>query len=379
MSNLPDAADAVDTSSGITAALDARPGMMEQRARETLTPAPEQEPKEFPWSNPTAAWYTPPEEKPAEGISTKTLRDQMAEREVMRHALLPEGEKDDGTGARLRASFMLNAASQYSQDDALKAATASVTLGLPFGMTLENLEKASEMLEEYTPDKVKDFAPGFLRLVQYDYDSAILWRHDLATANAVSNAFETMSDPESRMNAFGRGLGGAGIMLLQQGINLGRLALEGFGSLTRGVDENYQPADLANKPVSAFLLETSDTMRDWVRQLSERRKEINAESPLAGTTVWDNPEALLDSRWWMENTPGAVASMIPILGAYAKGGAAVAGIVGLFMNGNEVYTDLLDAGLEDNSDTRLYSLLGGAAMSALDVVACRAFSAAKSR
>lgn len=368
MSNLPDTADAVNTSGGITAALDARTGMMEQRARETLTPAPEQEPKEFPWSNPTAAWYTPPEEKPAEGISTETLRDQMAEREVMRHALLPEGEKDDGTGAFLRASFMLNAASQYSQDDALKAATASVTLGLPFGMTLENLEKASEMLEEYTPDKVKDFAPGFLRLVQYDYDSAILWRHDLATANAVSNAFETMSDPESHMNAFGRGLGGAGIMLLQQGINLGRLALEGFGSLTRGVDENYQPADLANKPVSAFLLETSDTMRDWVRQLSERRKEISAESPLAGMTVWDNPEALLDSRWWMENTPGAVASMIPILGAYAKGGAAAAGLAGLVMNGNEVYTDLLDAGMEDNSDTRLYSLLGGAAMSALDVV-----------
>lgn len=367
-SSLNTPADAVDTSSGITAALDARPGMMEQRARETLTPAPEQEPKEFPWSNPTAAWYTPPEEKPAEGISTETLRDQMAEREVMRHALLPEGEKDDGTGAFLRASFMLNAASQYSQDDALKAATASVTLGLPFGMTLENLEKASEMLEEYTPDKVKDFAPGFLRLVQYDYDSAILWRHDLATANAVSNAFETMSDPESRMNAFGRGLGGAGIMLLQQGINLGRLALEGFGSLTRGVDENYQPADLANKPVSAFLLETSDTMRDWVRQLSERRKEISAESPLAGMTVWDNPEALLDSRWWMENTPGAVASMIPILGAYAKGGAAAAGLAGLVMNGNEVYTDLLDAGVEDNSGTRLYSLLGGAAMSALDVV-----------
>lgn len=367
-SSLNTPADAVDTSSGITAALDARPGMVEQRARETLTPAPEQKPKEFPWSNPTAAWYTPPEEKPAEGISTETLRDQMAEREVMRHILLPEGKTDDGTGARLRASFMLNVASQYSQDDAFTAATTSAALGMPFGMTLDNLDKARDMLAEYTPDKVKDFAPGFLRLVQYDYDSAILWRHDLATANAVSNAFETMSDPESRMNAFGRGLGNAGIMLLQMGLNMGRLGLEGFGSLTRGVDENYQPADLANKPVSAFLLETSDTMRDWVRQLSERRKEINAESPLAGTTVWDNPEALLDSRWWMENTPGAVASMIPILGAYAKGGAAVAGIVGLFMNGNEVYTDLLDAGLEDNSDTRLYSLLGGAAMSALDVV-----------
>ena len=390
MSNRPDAADAVDTSSGITAALDARPGMVEQRARETLTPAPEQEPKEFPWSNPTAAWYTPPEEKPAEGISTETLRDQMAEREVMRHILLPEGKTDDGTGALLRASFMLNAASQYSQDDALKAATASVTLGLPFGMTLENLEKASEMLEEYTPNKVKDFASGFLRLVQYDYDSAILWRHDLATANAVSNAFDNAGeglaglsgglvlagrlknpvelDPESRAAALGRGVNYAALSLAQMGLNMGRLGLEGFGSLTRGVDENYQPADLANKPVSAFLLETSDTMRDWVRQLSERRKEISAESPLAGMTVWDNPEALLDSRWWLENTPGAVASMIPILGAYAKGGAAAAGIVGLFMNGNEVYTDLLDAGMEDNSDTRLYSLLGGAAMSALDVV-----------
>lgn len=390
MSNLPDAADAVDTSIGITAALDARPGMMEQRARETLTPAPEQEPKEFPWSNPTAAWYTPPEEKPAEGISTETLREQMAEREVMRHALLPEGEKDDGTGAFLRASFMLNAASQYSQDDAFTAATTSAALGMPFGMTLDNLDKARDMLAEYTPTRVKDFAPGFLRLVQYDYDSAILWRHDLATANAVSNAFDNAGeglaglsgglvlagrlknlvelDPESRAAALGRGVNYAALSLAQMGLNMGRLGLEGFGSLTRGVDENYQPADLANKPVSAFLLETSDTMRDWVRQLSERRKEISAESPLAGMTVWDNPEALLDSRWWMENTPGAVASMIPILGAYAKGGAAAAGLAGLVMNGNEVYTDLLDAGMEDNSGTRLYSLLGGAAMSALDVV-----------
>lgn len=361
-------ADAVDTSGGISAALDARPGMTEQRARETLTPAPEQEPKEFPWSNPTAAWYTPPEEKPAPEFSTGTLRGQMVERELLRHKLLPEGKTDDGTGALLRASFALNAASQYSQDDAFTAATASAALGMPLGMTLDNLDKARDMLGEYTPAKVKEFAPGFLRLVQYDYDSAILWRHDLATANAVNNAFETMSDPESRMNAFGRGLGGAGIMLLQQGINLGRLALEGFGSLTRGVDENYQPADLANKPVSAFLLETSDTMRDWVRQLSERRKEINAESPLAGMTVWDNPDVLLDSRWWMENTPGVAASMLPILGAYAKGGAAAAGLTGLVMNGNEVYTDLLDTGMEDNSRTRLYSLLGGAAMSTLDVV-----------
>lgn len=390
MSNLPDAADAVDTSIGITAALDARPGMMEQRARETLTPAPEQEPKEFPWSNPTAAWYTPPEEKPAEGISTETLREQMAEREVMRHALLPEGEKDDGAGAFLRASFMLNAASQYSQDDAFTAATTSAALGMPFGMTLDNLDKARDMLAEYTPTRVKDFAPGFLRLVQYDYDSAILWRHDLATANAVSNAFDNAGeglaglsgglvlagrlknlvelDPESRAAALGRGVNYAALSLAQMGLNMGRLGLEGFGSLTRGVDENYQPADLANKPVSAFLLETSDTMHDWVRQLSERRKEISAESPLAGMTVWDNPEALLDSRWWLENTPGAVASMIPILGAYAKGGAAAAGVAGWVMNGNEVYTDLLDAGLEDNSDTRLYSLLGGAAMSALDVV-----------
>lgn len=390
MSNLPDAADAVDTSGGISAALDAAPGMVEQRARETLTPAPRPETPEFPWRNPTAAWYTPPEEKPAEGISTETLREQMAEREVMRHALLPEGEKDDGTGAFLRASFMLNAASQYSQDDAFTAATTSAALGMPFGMTLENLDKASDMLAEYTPDKVKDFAPGFLRLVQYDYDSAILWRHDLATANAVSNAFDNAGeglaglsgglvlagrlknlvelDPESRAAALGRGVNYAALSLAQMGLNMGRLGLEGFGSLTRGVDENYQPADLANKPVSAFLLETSDTMHDWVRQLSERRKEISAESPLAGMTVWDNPEALLDSRWWLENTPGAVASMIPILGAYAKGGAAAAGVAGWVMNGNEVYTDLLDAGMGDNSDTRLYSLLGGAAMSALDVV-----------
>ena len=176
--------------------------MMEQRARETLTPAPEQEPKEFPWSNPTAAWYTPPEEKPAEGISTETLRDQMAEREVMRHALLPEGEKDDGTGRFSARSFITQRRLAHSQDDALKAATASVTWACPFGMTLENLEKASEMLEEYTPDKVKDLpwlpAAGAVWTAIRLHSGGI----DLATANAVSNAFETMSDPESRMKAW---------------------------------------------------------------------------------------------------------------------------------------------------------------------------------
>ena len=368
VSSLNTPADAVDTSGGITAALDAAPGMVEQRARETLTPAPEQEPREFPWSNPTVAWYTPPEEKPAEGISTETLRDQMAEREVMRHVLLPEGEKDDGTGAMLRASFMLNAASRYSRDDVFTAATASAALGMPLDMTLDNLDKARDMLAEYTPAKVKDFAPGFLRLVQHDYDSAMLWRHDIATGNAIASAFDTMPDDESRLAALGRGVSGAGTMLLQQGINLGRLGLEGLATLVRGVDENYQPADLADRPIAAALLEISDTMRDWVRQLSERQKEIIAESPLASQKVWDTPEVLLDSRWWIENTPQAAASFLPILAAYAKGGKAAAGLAGLFMNGNEIYTDLLDTGMADNAETRLWSLMGGMAMGALDVV-----------
>ena len=390
VSSLNTPADAMDTSGGISAALDAAPGMVEQRARETLTPAPRPEAPEFPWSNPTAAWYTPPEEKPAEGISTETLRDQMAEREVMRHVLLPEGEKDDGTGALLRASFMLNAASRYSRDDVFTAAKASADLEMPLDMTLDNLDKARDMLAEYTPDKVKDFAPGFLRLVQYDYDSAILWRHDLATANAVSKAFDNAGeglaglsgglalagrlkspvelDPESRAAALDRGANYAALPLAQMGFNLGKLALEGFGALARGTDENYQPANLADKPVSAAILEASGTMGEWVKNLSRVREKIGKDSPLYGLSVWDNPEVLLDSRWWMENTPGVAASMLPILGAYAKGGPFVAGLAGLVMNGNEVYTDLLDAGLEDNSGTRLYSLLGGAAMSALDVV-----------
>lgn len=390
VSSLNTPADAVDTSGGISAALDAAPGMVEQRARETLTPAPRPEAPEFPWSNPTAAWYTPLEEKPAEGISTETLRDQMAEREVMRHVLLPEGEKDDGTGALLRAFFMLNAASRYSRDDVFTAATASAALGMPLDMTLDNLDKARDMLAEYTPDKVKDFAPGFLRLVQYDYDSAILWRQDLATANAVSKAFDNAGeglaglsgglalagrlkspvelDPESRAAALDRGANYAALPLAQMGFNLGKLALEGFGALARGTDENYQPANLADKPVSAAILEASGTMGEWVKNLSRVREKIGKDSPLYGLSVWDNPEVLLDSRWWLENTPGVAASMLPILGAYAKGGPFVAGLAGLVMNGNEVYTDLLDAGLEDNSGTRLYSLLGGAAMSALDVV-----------
>lgn len=361
-------ADAANTSGGINAALDAMPGMVEREARERLTPAPAPLAPEFPWSNPTAAWYTPPEEKAAEGISTQMLRGQMAEREITRHALFPEGENDDGAGGLLRASFMLNNASRYSQDDIFTAATLSAANGMPFDLTLDSLDKARDMLTEFTPANVRDFAPGFLRLVQYDYDSAMLWRHDIPTANAIAGSFDFTPDEDSRAAALGRGLSGAGTMLLQVGVNLGRMGLEGLAALARGVDENYQPAALADRPMAAALLETSDTMLDWVRQLSERQKEISAESPLAGMKVWDNPEVLLDSRWWLENTPQAAASLLPMLGAYATGGKLAAGLMGLAMNGNEVYVDLLNAGMEDNTATRLWSLTGGVAMSALDVV-----------
>ena len=361
-------ADAANTSGGINAALDAMPGMVERGARERLTPAPAPLAPEFPWSNPTAAWYTPPEEKAAEGISTQMLRGQMAEREITRHALFPEGENDDGAGGLLRASFMLNNASRYSQDDIFTAATLSAANGMPFDLTLDSLDKARDMLTEFTPANVRDFAPGFLRLVQYDYDSAMLWRHDIPTANAIAGSFDFTPDEDSRAAALGRGLSGAGTMLLQVGVNLGRMGLEGLAALARGVDENYQPAALADRPMAAALLETSDTMLDWVRQLSERQKEISAESPLAGMKVWDNPEVLLDSRWWLENTPQAAASLLPMLGAYATGGKLAAGLMGLAMNGNEVYVDLLNAGMKDNAETRLWSLTGGVAMSALDVV-----------
>lgn len=361
-------ADAANTSGGINAALDAMPGMVERGARERLTPAPAPLAPEFPWSNPTAAWYTPPEEKAAEGISTQMLRGQMAERKITRHTLFPEGENDDGAGGLLRASFMLNNASRYSQDDIFTAATLSAANGMPFDLTLDSLDKARDMLTEFTPANVRDFAPGFLRLVQYDYDSAMLWRHDIPTANAIAGSFDFTPDEDSRAAALGRGLSGAGTMLLQVGVNLGRMGLEGLAALARGVDENYQPAALADRPMAAALLETSDTMLDWVRQLSERQKEISAESPLAGMKVWDNPEVLLDSRWWLENTPQAAASLLPMLGAYATGGKLAAGLMGLAMNGNEVYVDLLNAGMKDNAETRLWSLTGGVAMSALDVV-----------
>ncbi|MBQ9407409.1 MAG: hypothetical protein IJU37_11825, partial [Desulfovibrio sp.] len=62
--------DAVDTSGGITAALDAQPGMMEQQARQAFTPnvssTTDQQPPvtpaepEIDLADPTAGWYAPP-------------------------------------------------------------------------------------------------------------------------------------------------------------------------------------------------------------------------------------------------------------------------------------------------------------------------------
>lgn len=359
---------AVDTSGGISAALDAEPGMVEQAARERLTPPVAQESPVSDYADPTAGWYTPPEESLSQGISTEALRGQMAEREILRHAYLPEGPEDDGTGGLLRASFMLNNASRYSQDDVFTAATAAAALGMPYDMTLESLPTAKDMLAEFTPANIKNFAPGFLRLVQYDYDAAMLWRHDLPTANSISRAFESFFADDSRLAALGRGLDTVSVMGTNLLLNLGRLGLEGLGSLVRGVDENYRPAELADKPIAAVLLEASDSIRDAAQAISRAYKDRAAKSPLAGMRVWDNPEILLDARWWLENTPAAVASLLPILGAYVKGGAAAAGLTGLALNSNEVYADLLDDGLQDDAGTRLYALLGGTAMSALDVV-----------
>ena len=66
-------ADAANTSGGINAALDAMPGMVERGARERLTPAPALLAPEFPWSNPTAAWYMKQAEPDLDFLVTKEI------------------------------------------------------------------------------------------------------------------------------------------------------------------------------------------------------------------------------------------------------------------------------------------------------------------
>lgn len=391
----PVPADALDVSGGIRAALDAEPGLMEQRARQAFTPAPQAasepvEPAEY-LLNPTSTWYTPPERKEPRGVSTDTLRLQMAEREVLRHAVLPEGPEDDGSGGLLRASFMLNSASRHKMDDVFSAASLSGALGMPLDMTLDSLDTAKELAAEFTPEKIKTFAPGFLRLVQHDYDAAMLWRHDIPTANAVSSAFDLLPsmsgglglaeeirnrerpEADSLTAALDRGVHSAFTMLSQAALNLGRLGLEGLAATVNPSGEElpaYLPEGYKQflKDGKAALLGASDSLGGLVREMSARQKEMALDSPLAGLRIWDEPEIMLDSRWWAENVPGVVASFLPIAGAYARGGEVAGGLAGLLLNGNEVYMDLLDKGLEDNAETRLFALLGGTAMSALDVL-----------
>ncbi|MBQ9407413.1 MAG: hypothetical protein IJU37_11845, partial [Desulfovibrio sp.] len=155
------AGNAVDTSSGIANALDAQPGTMEQQTRQAFTPAStaDQQPPvtpaepEIDLADPTAGWYAPPtKQAPAapnddfhddsRRFDTFAVRALMAERVVLRHQLLPEGQDDAGQGALIRASFMLNNASRYKQDDVYTAITASAALGLPLDMTLDSLPKA---------------------------------------------------------------------------------------------------------------------------------------------------------------------------------------------------------------------------------------------
>ena len=313
------------------------------------------------------------------------LREQMMEREATRSALRPvDGDAESGL---VRATFMLNAASKHSQGDAMSAWQLSQKLDMPFEVTLDNLAAARLAGSEIVPDDIKSFAPAFLRLVQYDYDAAILWRHDLATANAVAEAFSPVDavadtfvpmpnddfDHDTRGAAIGRGVAKGGLGIAQALFTLGKAGIEGLGQaedlgqrMVEGIASTIKPDSL---PVDKPATETpavSQWLGDMAQAATKAMGDVSEDAPYAGKAIWDNPEVMLDSRWWLENGISTAMSSLPAMAAYAAKGGLAAGATGFVMEAANAYNDMIAYGLPDDFRTRAYAAVYGVVAGALE-------------
>ncbi|WP_297892123.1 hypothetical protein [uncultured Desulfovibrio sp.] len=313
------------------------------------------------------------------------LREQMMEREATRSALRPlDGDAESGL---VRATFMLNAASKHSQGDAMSAWQLSQKLDMPFEVTLDNLAAARLAGSEIVPDDIKSFAPAFLRLVQYDYDAAILWRHDLATANAVAEAFSPVDavadtfvpmpnddfDHTTRGAAIGRGVAKGGLGIAQALFTLGKAGIEGLGQaeglgqrMAEGIASTIKPDALpVDKPATEPPV-VSQWFGDMAQAATKAMGDVSEDAPYAGKAIWDNPEVMLDSRWWLENGISTTMSSLPAMAAYAAKGGLAAGATGFVMEAANAYNDMIADGLPDDFRTRAYAAVYGVVAGALE-------------
>ena len=321
------------------------------------------------------------------------LRKQMMEREIARSELRPmDGDAESGL---VRATFMLNAASKHSFGDAMSAWQLSQKLDMPFDMTLENLAAARLSASEIVPEDIKDFAPAFLRLAQYDYDSVLFWQHDLATANAVAAAFDGLDsnrigglsgglrfagerrmlpdDPDSRLTATAHGLEKGGLSLVQGALTVGKAALEGLGK-AEGLGQYIAEGLISAATPNALPVDKPETVTpaverwfgDMAQVATKAMGEVSVDAPYAGKTVWDNPEVLADSRWWLENGISTTMSSLPAIAAYVTGGKLAAMGAGFAMEASGMYNELIADGMPDGPVPRGWSTVYGLVAGVLD-------------
>lgn len=413
---------AVDTSGGITAALSVSPSEVQQDVRKAiLAPVQRSNPdgmtamsaNDGKWKDALAGALDDygmgdsvdlygnakvgPQLQAEPPILTEDpnakLREQMMEREIARSDLRPmDGDAESGL---VRATFMLNAASKHSFGDAMSAWQLSQKLDMPFEMTLENLAAARLSASEIVPEDIKDFAPAFLRLVQYDYDSALFWQHDMATANAVATAFDGLNsnrigglsgglryagekrmlpdDPDSRLTATAHGLGKGGLSLAQGALTVGKAALEGLGK-AEGLGQYIAEGIISAATPNALPVDKPETVTPAVEQwfgdmaqvATKAMGEVSVDAPYAGKAVWDNPEVLADSRWWLENGISTAISSLPAIAAYVTGGKLAAVSAGFAMEASSMYNELIADGMPDGPVPRGWSTVYGLVAGVLD-------------
>ncbi|MDR2743823.1 MAG: hypothetical protein LBB66_01285, partial [Desulfovibrio sp.] len=273
---------------------------------------------------------------------------------------------------------------------------------MPLSKTLDNRDTAARIVSEILPEDVRTFAPRLLRRIQNYEDSALIWRHDMQAANGIAGAFDLSRPAGGITGALDNPLGlgpdmtgivGRGGLMPRTGDGhfdalgrTGRKGLVGVAGAVSGLGRELLGGLLNTAPFTGEVTDDEgqtynfqgidrsgpEAIREFfasaAREADETREAINAERPpeLQGR-LWDNPELLKSSRWWLETLGDGAFSLATQMGAamLTGGGNVAGGVIGGLQEAEPFYQELVKGGV-DKTKARAASAAFGVTVAALN-------------
>lgn len=216
-----------------------------------------------------------------------------------------------------------------------------------------NIKEFREKYQEY--DGMSDFELG--TTLHQKYYSAVPYEEFAQRFGAPMfdpQKYGTQEDDPGVWGAVKRVGQKAVPSLTEAGATAGQWIAQGIHALGKGdfLSNSQEDVETITAPVAQGLPNAAQYFSDQAQSSRSEIEAINREKPshLQGR-VWDNPEMMGKSEWWIEGVGDAAVSLVPTLAAHALSGGSsvVGGTVGGWMEGSSLYNDLISDGIDDKT------------------------------